>query len=597
MVEYSPSQTQLLCEWQRSTYNCRDSEYVKHTLLAGAVLYTLVGFFGLWVLRYRHGGFKRAIVTDLCSMEGSGIRPKAIDCFTLFGTAACFLKPLSHILLVFGSKDIPKWIRIAVEQSSWGVGYILIAVLYLVGSSYFIPVTEFEGKFAVYRTSTAHGHLQSEIRVFYPTPHQKNVFLVSGALFPVFFCAPLGIAAGTLTDQGHYNASDILTVIQNINWALILWFLGFIIIYYGVKFTLILRAHIITTEARRELPLAAFGPSNFKSRSPARYLFIMLQVTAFASSQIFFLSGLLNGIQTWNRRSLLESQDLRWYRFLVFMWSCPAALAYFVKLSLIAIHTHRNTVQVPANAPMAASIAAKDDMQSLELLTLHLHPNFSSFSEATQALERALFELAMIHPSGNGPQEDPKHAEDLECEDDGTKVWSTVPALELSSVTGLPFFPSAYLYTTEQDLSLSALEKDESRSQFSPLFNSTSPVMGSEPSRQTQELQRLHLQYESAIERIQRLQTHQQKQQWLPEKTQQLQALEQQGQEVDKMLMRLEIAMEQLQESKAGHLPDHHYCNSTLSPSAVHHRSELRTLQNQVKTSLKQLSRRIDLYQ
>lgn len=82
MAEKSPSQTQLLCEWQRSTYDCRDSDYVKQTLLSGAALFALVGFFGLWVLRYRNGSFKRSIVTDLCSMEGSGIRPKAVSACT-----------------------------------------------------------------------------------------------------------------------------------------------------------------------------------------------------------------------------------------------------------------------------------------------------------------------------------------------------------------------------------------------------------------------------------------------------------------------------------------------------------------------------------
>ncbi|KAF9991160.1 hypothetical protein BGZ75_004645 [Mortierella antarctica] len=331
-------------------------------------------------------------------MEGSGVRPKPADCFILFETVACFLKPLSHFILLLDNSLTPLWFRIAVDQLYWWLAYVITPVCYLVGTSYVIPVTEYEGKFAVYRTPATHGQIHSEVRIFHPTALQRNVFLVIGVVYPGLCCASFGIAAGVLMERGYHNAADILTIIQNVDWELMFWLLGCIIFYYGVKFTLILRAHIITTEARRGLPFAAFGLGNLKSRSPARYLFIVLQLTAFTAGSILLLSGLLNGIETWFKRDLLKSEDVRLYRFLVFMWSAPMTVTYFVKFALITVHCSRNKVPKPANASQqSTTLAPNYGGQSMELLTLHLHPNFSSFSESTLALERGLYELVTMH--------------------------------------------------------------------------------------------------------------------------------------------------------------------------------------------------------
>ncbi|KAF9573883.1 hypothetical protein EC968_007841 [Mortierella alpina] len=394
----------------------------------------------LWVMRYRNGGFKRTIVTDLYSMEGSGIRPKP----------------------VFNSC---RW-----------MAFVLTPVFYLVGTSYVIPVTEFDGKFAIYRTPATHGQLHSEIRVFYPNHRQRNVFLVFGIVFPGLCCASFGIASGVLVDQGYTELAEILELVEYTNWTLVYWLVGSIILYYGVKFTLILRAHIITTEARRGLPFAAFGIDNLKSRSPARYLFIVLQITTFAAGSVLLWSGSLNAYQTWDKKSILKSKDVRCYHFLVFMGSIPATLAYFVKLILITVHCYRSKDQGLAKAPGQTVISQKNDGgQSMELLALHLHPNISSFSEATRALERGLYEFATMHYPEDIYQQESKSdgREHLQSKVEIANNWSVTPAINLGPAIEKPTFALASVDIAKGELASTTLMEHAFSKAFLPSHSSS----------------------------------------------------------------------------------------------------------------------------
>ncbi|KAF9950824.1 hypothetical protein BGZ72_007580 [Mortierella alpina] len=142
---------------------------------------------------------------------------------------------------------------------------------YFAGVLYAMPVTKRQGVFAVYEPESIAGTVQhTAIHVFYPSTFQKNVFLAGGLFCPIVLCAVPGIVSGLSYDREHYDTSTTWLKVQFLGWTLILSMIGFMFLYYGLKYTFILRANIIIAETELKAPQAAFGISDLKSRSPAR---------------------------------------------------------------------------------------------------------------------------------------------------------------------------------------------------------------------------------------------------------------------------------------------------------------------------------------
>ncbi|KAI1314574.1 hypothetical protein EDD11_002003 [Mortierella claussenii] len=311
-------------------------------LIASAIAHFLVGLYGLWLLSYRNRGFNSKIVTGLFLKVGTGVRPKPMDCIIFFTTIGCFVKVAGNLPLVFEALQGTMWIRVAIEQLYWILVEFAFAS-YFVGLLYAMPVTTREGIFAVYYPEAVFGTKPlPPIHVLTPTTVQKNFILVMGAVYPTISGAGLGIASGILHDQGRYEASRVLVLLQYSNWVLILYTMAAFFFYYGLKYTFILQANIIIAEAALKAPRAAFGIGNLKSRSPARFLFIQLQITGFGGCAVTVLGGTLCLLWVLFRDKILEMKDERLPHVMAVFWTCAIAVAFFVVLTLIAAQSIRS---------------------------------------------------------------------------------------------------------------------------------------------------------------------------------------------------------------------------------------------------------------
>ncbi|KAF8945404.1 hypothetical protein BGZ47_002695 [Haplosporangium gracile] len=332
-----------LCDWIRTAAHCRDADFTRNLLIASSIMHGLVFLFGLWLLAYRHRGINTKIVTELYVTVGTGVRPKPMDCITFFMSLASFLKIGVNLCLILDAFPNKLWLRIVFEQTYW----VFVAIgfsSYFVGLLYAMPVTTKEGIFAVYQPEVIFGEQPlSPIHVLTPTTVHKNVFLVMGAVYPTIFGAGVGVAsAATSQMAGYGHISRILLLIQYSNWVFMLWLMAIMFFYYGLKYTFILRANIILAEAALKAPQAAFGIGNLRSASPARFLFIQLQITGFGGSAVTLLAGTLCMIWVLYRDEILSMSNVILPRTMAFFWTCAIAAAYFVIMTLIAVQTVRN---------------------------------------------------------------------------------------------------------------------------------------------------------------------------------------------------------------------------------------------------------------
>ncbi|KAF8936854.1 hypothetical protein BGZ47_009295 [Haplosporangium gracile] len=348
----------MLCDWTRTATDCRDADFTKYMLIASSAAHLLVALYGLWLLAYRNRGFNKKIITELFTYVGTGLRPKPMDCIIFFTSIACLVKVAANLPLVFGVLVDHMWLRVAIEQIYWiFVAFAFSA--YFVGLLYAMPVTTREGIFAVYQPEVAFGAIPlPPIHVLTPTTVQKNFILAMGLIYPTVFGAGLGIASGVLHDKGYEEASKVLLYLQYSNWVLILWAMAVMFFYYGLKYTFILRANIIIAEAALRAPRAAFGIGNLKSRSPARFLFIQLQITGFGGCAVTVLAGSLCMIWVIFRDRILEMQEDRWPHVMAVFWTCAIALAFFVCMTLIAaqsIRSRRRNLNEPSTTTLSHS--------------------------------------------------------------------------------------------------------------------------------------------------------------------------------------------------------------------------------------------------
>ncbi|KAF9347263.1 hypothetical protein BGX26_001249 [Mortierella sp. AD094] len=331
-----------LCDWTRVASNCRDPDFVKYMLISSSAAHLIAAVFGFWLLGYRNRGFNRKIVTDLYTKVGTGIRPKPMDCLVFYSVVASIAKIAGNLLVIVNTAQNAMWLRVLIEQCYWlavSIGFSS----YFVGLLYAMPVTTREGIFAVYQPEVVYGSKPLRpIHVLTPTTVQKNFLLIMGIVYPVIFATGPGVASGAMHDTGHFQAGHYLLVVQYANWSLILYTVALMFFYYGLKYTFILRANIIIAEAALKAPRAAFGIKNLKSRSPARFLFIQLQIMGFGGCAVATLAGTLCFLWVLFRKQILEMNDERWPHLVGVFWTCANALTFIVVECLVTAQSVRN---------------------------------------------------------------------------------------------------------------------------------------------------------------------------------------------------------------------------------------------------------------
>ena len=206
-----------------------------------------------------------------------------------------------------------------------------------------MPVTTREGIFAVYQPETSvGGKTLRPIQVMIPSNTTKNIILAIGGLYPTLTGMGFGIISGVLYDRGNYDGSRITMLLQYSNWVLIFWSLAVMFFYYGLKYTFILRANIIIAEAELNAPRSTFGIGNLTSRSPARFLFVQLQIMGFGGSAVTIAGG--GGCLAWviAQQKILSMNSITIPLTGAFFWTTAMTVAFFVLLALVAAQTVRN---------------------------------------------------------------------------------------------------------------------------------------------------------------------------------------------------------------------------------------------------------------
>lgn len=175
-----------------------------------------------------------------------------------------------------------------------------------------------------------------------PSNTTKNIILAMGALYPTVTGIGFGIISGVLYDRGNYDGSRIAMLLQYSNWVLIFWSLAIMFFYYGLKYTFILRANIIIAEAELNAPRSTFGIGNLTSRSPARFLFVQLQITGFGGSAVTIVGG--GGCLAWviAQQKILSMDNIAIPLTGAFFWTTAMTAAFFVLLALVGAQTVRN---------------------------------------------------------------------------------------------------------------------------------------------------------------------------------------------------------------------------------------------------------------
>ncbi|KAF9437352.1 hypothetical protein BGZ76_001069 [Entomortierella beljakovae] len=337
-----PSQI-MLCDWIRSASDCRDADFIRNLLIASSAMHGFTFLFGCWLLAYRNRGLNSKMFTQLYSIIGTGVRPKPMDCIIFFTSLASLVKIGVNIPLILDVLKDTLWIRILIEQTYW----IIVAIgfsSYFVGLLYAMPVTKRDGVFAVYQPEAAFDSKPlPPIHVLTPSTVQKNIILIMGAIYPAIFASAPGVVSAYFAQQpGNENLSKIFLIVQYSNWVLILYAMSALFFYYGLKYTFILQANIIIAEAALKAPKAAFGISNLRSASPARFLFIQLQITGFGGAAATLLAGTLCMIWVICREKILAMEHDEIPHTIAFLWTCAMAVCFFVFMYLIAVQSVRS---------------------------------------------------------------------------------------------------------------------------------------------------------------------------------------------------------------------------------------------------------------
>ncbi|KAF9999101.1 hypothetical protein BGZ80_006816 [Entomortierella chlamydospora] len=363
-------------------------------------MHGLVFLFGSWLLVYRNRGFNIKIITELFTIVGTGVRPKPMDCLIFFTSLASLVKIGVNLPLILDVLKDMLWLRIVIEQTYWIVVSVGFAA-YFVGLLYAMPVTTRQGIFAVYQPETAAGSRPlAPIHLLTPTTVQKNFLLVMSAVYPAIFASGAGIASAALAQiPGRGHISHILLIVEYANWVVILFTMSIMFFYYGLKYTFILRANIIIAEAALKAPKVAFGISNLRSSSPARFLFVQLQITGFGGALVTLIAGLLCMIWCICRDSILKMQDDKLPHTIAFFWTCGMALMYFVVLGLIAAQSIRNRRRGlhDASQPDSSGDASqKRSSFAKSLYSSQLNNNVRTDSE-TRLAQRSSEEQSTLH--------------------------------------------------------------------------------------------------------------------------------------------------------------------------------------------------------
>ncbi|KAG9323624.1 hypothetical protein KVV02_000567, partial [Mortierella alpina] len=344
----------------------KEAQITQFILALSSVLHLLVALYTVWLIIQRNGGGgNKAIFTDLFTCAGVRIQPKptnwALICFAL----SCIPKPISNLVLIFDVLRGSLWVRVLLEQQYW---FILAvgATMYIVGLLYTIPITKHVGRRAIWepeRTNACYSH--DPIHFLYPGPFQNNLFLIMVPVAILTLGVGPAFASALLYDRGDYETSRVWLTVHHANWSVMFAAMGVLFLSSGSKFIRILRINIIIAETRLGKPRTRFGVNDLISNSPARYLYVMQQITIFGGFSAMVLASLFLSSYVIFRDTLLETKLGLFNHGYAIAWTCSVPVIALVKVLLLHVQLIRNRRMKTFFTGLNWEVDAADDSQSL----------------------------------------------------------------------------------------------------------------------------------------------------------------------------------------------------------------------------------------
>ncbi|KAF9964406.1 hypothetical protein BGZ70_006503 [Mortierella alpina] len=253
----------------------------------------------------------------------------------------CISKPISNLVLVFDVLRGSLWVRALLEQMYW-LAIAIECTMHIVGVLYTIPITRREGYLAVYEPDRVEGCITHwPVSLIYPSTLQNNLFIINSPFVIIICGIGPSLLAALLYDRGEYEASKVWLTVSHMAWSGIIFVLVPLLMYYGIKFSRILKINIIIAETRLGVPRSRFGISNLASMSPARYLFIVLQITVFGAFIFSMLAALMMVSYGLFKDQLLSANLGLFSHFYTFAWTSVLPFVMLVKLVLVHIQLVR----------------------------------------------------------------------------------------------------------------------------------------------------------------------------------------------------------------------------------------------------------------
>ncbi|KAF9939983.1 hypothetical protein BGZ67_008526 [Mortierella alpina] len=488
--------SQLLCDWTRRVYDCKDSEFIKWTVVSSTLLHLVVLGFGLWLLWYRNEGFKRSIITNAYSSFQNITEPQPLDFLVFFTTISCLMKVIGNIAQL---RDMPLWFFIIFEQLYW-TGITVLVWIYVFEMLSCVPVTEFKGSFAVYR----HEFFAKPVYILHLTSRQRRAFLAICTTTSGIFALGTGVVEGVFDYQDQDHSADVASTVLYLGWCVLFCAKTAVGMYYGIKFTTVLRAYIVTSEAKLGTPSKPFGIKDLTSASAPRYLLVMIEISVFGGAAVFLLAGILCALWALHRSYIRRAEDERWPHLMAVTWTCANAATFLVKLTLLTFHFRRSKRRGPLDVTIYSAPQRLEYRQSRERppAVVQRNNHMRKHSESDQN----------FHDNGSSADNDNSALLESDHAQCSTKGQHDIPLADVAQLA-MQGRTTDGLYSTDVILSKRVMRERVSSdgacsdwSRASGLNDPASSRISLERERQVQEFRSLWQLYGSAVRLVGRLQ-------------------------------------------------------------------------------------------
>ncbi|KAF9927551.1 hypothetical protein BGZ67_007438 [Mortierella alpina] len=215
--------------------------------------------------------------------------------------------------------------------------------MHVVGVLYTIPVTRLSGNIAIYEPERTVGHgAHKSIRIIHPRPLLNTIFLFAAPTITFILGVVPALISAYLYDIGDYKSSKVWLEVRHWDWSVLFVTMSVMDIYYGIKFTRILKINILIAESIQGTPCTPFGLSNVRSKSPARFLLITHRIFLVGLISLGTVFAIAQTASIVFRDTLAKAGISLYTHFCTVMWTCTLPVATLIFLMMVHVQLLRN---------------------------------------------------------------------------------------------------------------------------------------------------------------------------------------------------------------------------------------------------------------